>query len=193
MGRRNANTSRAHSADPPIRACGSPYCALQAPQGMGNWRKGNEHRVDFPPFWVKEGAQTGTMARHTTRNGQKCCDNRSAFTSTPHEGYRVPCSTMIARIVRRRGGHRRRRIGSPCGSPCNSTGSLTDPQPRGQPEPIAVWAPVPAPSGGGCPYFLYGGVLGDLDRMKAMCKCRPVHEVLHVLLWANVDVNSEAL
>ena len=75
------------------------------------------------------------MARHTTQNGHNCCDNHSSFTSTAHEGYHVPCSKSIARIARRRGGHRRRRIGSPYGSPCNSTGSLTDPQPRGQPEP----------------------------------------------------------
>ena len=55
------------------RAEGNASCAPQAPQGKGKW--GNQYRINFPQFWVQEMGQTGTMARHNTQNGQKCCDN----------------------------------------------------------------------------------------------------------------------
>ena len=41
------------------------------------------------------------MARHTTQNGQKCCDHHSSFTSTVHKGCHFPCSTIITQIARR--------------------------------------------------------------------------------------------
>ena len=40
--------------------------------------------------WVKEGVQTGTMARHNTPNGQKCGDTHSPFRSTGHKRNTVP-------------------------------------------------------------------------------------------------------
>ena len=73
-----------------------------APPGVGDWPWGDEHCIDFPRFRVKEGGQTGTMARHNTSNGQKCCDDRFPFKSTVHKGYIFPCSTMMTQIVCRR-------------------------------------------------------------------------------------------
>ena len=53
----------------------------------------------------------GTIARHNTQNGQKCCDSHSPFKRTVHKGYNFPCSTVITEIVRRR----HRRISVPVG------------------------------------------------------------------------------
>ena len=50
---------------------GKVSCALQAPQGRGNELRGNGHRVTFPPFWVNEAGQTGTMAGHNTQKRTK--------------------------------------------------------------------------------------------------------------------------
>ena len=66
---------------------GSAHCA---PQGKGNQLLGNSHRMNLPQFWVKEVGQTGTMARHNTQNGQKCCDHRSPFKNTVHNGCNFP-------------------------------------------------------------------------------------------------------
>ena len=44
----------------------------------------------------------GTMAKHNTQNGQKCCDHYSPFKTTAHKGCNFPCSEIITQIVRRR-------------------------------------------------------------------------------------------
>ena len=51
------------------------------------------------------------MARHSTQNGPKRCDNASPFGSTVHNGCQFPCPTIMTQIARRR-------IGGP--SPPNS-------------------------------------------------------------------------
>ena len=63
--------------------------------------------------------QTGTMARHNTRNGQNCCDSRSPFKSAVHKGYNLPCSTTITQIECRRARRGGRLITVPiaCASP----------------------------------------------------------------------------
>ena len=63
---------------------------------------GDEPRIDVPQFRVKEVGQTGTMARHSTQNGQNHCDGHSPFKSTVHKGCDCPCSMTITRIGRRR-------------------------------------------------------------------------------------------
>ena len=45
------------------------------------------------------------MARHTTQNGQKCCENHSPFKRAAPKGYNFPCS--IITHTARPGGHRR--------------------------------------------------------------------------------------
>ena len=44
----------------------------------------------------------GTIARHNTQNGQKCCDNHSSFKSMVHKGNNFPCSMIITEIACRR-------------------------------------------------------------------------------------------
>ena len=63
---------------------------------------GNYRISHFPPFWVKEVNQTGTLARHNTQKGQKCCDNHSSFKYTVHKGRNFHCSMIITHIARRR-------------------------------------------------------------------------------------------
>ena len=81
-------------------ACRSIWPQAQGGAGHSLWN--TEHRIDFPHFWVKEVGQTGPMARHNTQNGQQCCDRRSPFKSTVHNGNNVPSSTMSTQIARRR-------------------------------------------------------------------------------------------
>ena len=56
----------------------------------------------FPQFWVKEVGQTGTIVRHKTQNGQKCCHTHSPFKSTVHKGNMFPCSEIITQMAYRR-------------------------------------------------------------------------------------------
>ena len=53
------------------------------------------------------------MARHSTQNGQKCCDDHVSFKTTVHKGYNLPYSMIITQIARRRARHRPRRIRVP--------------------------------------------------------------------------------
>ena len=69
-----------------------------APQGKGNWLRGKSHRIKFPQLWVKEVGQTGTTARHSTQNGQKCSDDHSPFKRTVHKGNNSPCSIIIPQL-----------------------------------------------------------------------------------------------
>ena len=97
-----------------ILAGGNASCA---PQGKGNELWGDEHRINFPQFWVKEVGQMGTLARHNTQNGQKRCDYHSPFKSMVHKRNNFPCSVIIARIVRRKAHRRCRRMSFPRVSP----------------------------------------------------------------------------
>ena len=78
---------------------GTAACATRALQGQGNQLWGNELRINFPQFWVKEVGQTGTMARHNTPNGQKCCHNHCPVKSTVHKSNDFPCSVIITQIA----------------------------------------------------------------------------------------------
>ena len=80
---------------------GNASCALQ---GKGNqlWYFFFWHRINFSQFWVEEVGQTGTLARHSTQNGQKCSNTLSPFKSTVHKGNNSPCSMIITQIALRR-------------------------------------------------------------------------------------------
>ena len=52
--------------------------------------------INFPPFWVKEVGQMGTMARHNTQNRQKV----AIITSMFHKTNTLPCSRITTQIAR---------------------------------------------------------------------------------------------
>ena len=98
--------------------CLAPAGALTARR----WGRGIGFRVMRTALiCVKEVGQTGTIVRHTTQTGQKCCDDRSAFQRTVHKGYHFLCSEIITQIARRRisapNAHRRSGRGFAPGGP----------------------------------------------------------------------------
>ena len=91
------------------RPRGNASCAPPPPQGKGNELCGDQHRINLPPFWVKEVGQTGITARHRTQNGQKCGDGHPPFKSAVHKrGTVSPVSRQFPKTGRRR-------MSVPCG------------------------------------------------------------------------------
>ena len=100
--------------NPMVTTPGNHVCCAPPVGALTARRRGRVIRfwVISTAFWVKEGGQTGAMARHNPQNGQKCCNHHSPFKSTVHNGYRFPCSAIVTQTVHRRA---RRRISTPTG------------------------------------------------------------------------------
>ena len=76
---------RTQTQTPPL-CCGA-HGALTACHRRRRVGQGNQHRMKFPQFWVKEVGQTGTMARHNTQA------HKTVAIITPHSKVRFTGGT----------------------------------------------------------------------------------------------------